>query len=149
MEISESEDQRIRAEARFLRGLYHLDLKMLFDKVPYLDETITYADGNYRVSNEESIWSDIEADFQYAADNLDDTAPNPGNANKWAAKSLLVKTYMQQAKFTEAQPLLEDIIANGVTSNGESYDLHDEYHWNFNAEHKNGPEAIFSVQMSV
>lgn len=147
--IPETSAQQIRAEAIFLRGVYHLEAKMTFGNIPYVDETISFGNDNYYVSNTEEVWPKIESDFQYAADNLNITKSDPGRANSWAAKAYLVKTYMFQAKFSEAQPLLNDIIANGVTSSGDPYDLHDEYHHNFDWEYRNGPEAVFPIQMSV
>ena len=47
----EPEDQkRIAAEARFLRGHYHFEAKKMWNKIPYIDETITYGNGNYHVA---------------------------------------------------------------------------------------------------
>lgn len=149
MQISKSEGERIRAEAQFLRGLYTLRLKMLFKNIPYVNETVTYANKNYLVSNQKPVWPKIEADFKYASKHLKDIAPHPGNANKWTAKSMLARTYMQEIKFKKALPLLINIINNGVTSSGEDYRLEKCYNWNFMVEHKNGPEAVFQVQMSV
>lgn len=140
---------QVEAEARFLRGVYYLYLAMFFKNVPWLDETITYADRNYFIPNTENIYPRIEADFQFAADNLTETKPEVGRANKWAAKSFLAKTYMFQNKFAEAKPILDDIIANGQTSNGLKYELLDHYNDNFVARGKNGSEAVFTVQMSV
>jgi hypothetical protein len=93
-ELDENEAIQIQAEARFLRGVYHLYAAMIFKNIPFVDETITYGEGNYFVSNLEPVWPKIEADFSFAADNLTETKSDVGRANKWAAKSFLVKTYM-------------------------------------------------------
>lgn len=140
---------QVEAEARFLRGVYYLYLAMFFKNVPWIDETITYAERNYFVTNTLDIYPKIEADFSFAADNLTETKSQVGRANKWAAKAFLVKTLMFQNKFSEAKVLLDDIIANGQTSNGLKYDLLKNYNDNFIARTKNGPEAVFTVQMSV
>lgn len=140
---------QVEAEARFLRGVYYLYLAMFFKNVPWLDETVTYADKNYYISNTENIYPKIEADFSFAADNLTETKSEVGRANKWAAKSFLAKTYMFQGKFSEAKAILDDVIANGQTSNGLKYQLLDHYNDNFVARGKNGSEAVFTVQMSV
>src|SRR5690606_24169661 len=103
----------------------------------------------YFVSNTANIYPQIEADFQFAADNLTETKAQVGRANKWAAKSFLAKTFMFQNKFAEAKPLLEEIIANGQTSNGLKYKLLDRYNENFITRTKHGSEAVFTVQMSV
>ncbi len=140
---------QVEAETRFLRGVYYLYLAMFFKNVPWIDETINYAERNYFVPNKENIYPRIEADFTFAADNLTATKTQVGRANKWAAKSFLAKTYMFQNKFAEAKPILDDIIANGQTSNGLKYQLLQRYNDNFIARTKNGSEAVFTVQMSV
>lgn len=140
---------QVEAEARFLRGVYYLYLAMFFKNVPWIDETVNYGARNYFVPNTEDIYPKIEADFGFAADNLTETKPEVGRANKWAAKAFLVKTYMFQNKFTQAKPILDDIIANGMTSNGLKYKLLDQYNDNFITRTKNGSEAVFTVQMSV
>ena len=48
-DISEVDQKRISAEARFLRAHYHFEAKKMWNKVPYIDESISYAAGNYRV----------------------------------------------------------------------------------------------------
>ena len=50
-DISAADVTRITAEARFLRGHYHFDLAKFFGNIPFIDETITYAAGNYMVAN--------------------------------------------------------------------------------------------------
>ncbi len=140
---------QIQAEARFLRGVYYTYLAMFFKNVPWIDEAVTYGEKNYYVSNTESIYPKIEADFTFAAEKLSETKSQVGRANKWAAKSFLAKIYMLQNKFAEGKVLLDEIITKGVTSNGLKYALLDKYNDNFIARTKNGAEAVFTVQMSV
>lgn len=147
-DISPEDQKNILAQTRFLRGFYHLEAKKIFNMVPYVDETITYADGNYNVPNNVDIWPKIEADFQFAVDNLPALQEAVGRANSWAAKTFLAKAYMFQHKYAEAKPLLEDVIANGVTPKGVKYTLV-KFSENFNAYTKNSSEAVFSVQQSV
>ncbi len=147
--ISTEEALQVEAEARFLRGIYYLYLTMLWKNVPWIDENISYSEGNYFVPNTEPVYPKIEADFDFAAKNLTATKQEVGRGNRWAAKSFLAKTYMFQKKFTEAKLLLDDIIANGQTSNGKKYDLLPKYGDNFRADKKHGPEAVFTAQMSV
>lgn len=148
-ELPESEATQIAAEARFLRGVYHFEAAKMWRNIPYLDETVSYESGNYLVGNTVSAWPMIEADFEFAANNLTPTKSQVGRVNSWAALAFLAKTYMFQLKFTEAKPLLENLINNGVTSNGLSYDLQPQYAWNFQVSHKNSAESVFAVQMSV
>jgi len=140
---------QLTSEARFLRALYHFEAVKMWKNVPWVDETITYASGNYFLSNSASIWPKIEADFQYAIANLPATQSDLGRANSWAAKAFLAKVFMFEQKFPEAYTLLKDIIANGKTSDGKKYALLPKYGDNFNAAFKNNSEDIFSAQMSV
>ena len=104
--MTADETLQVKAEATFLRAYYHLQLAMIYEHVPYVDETISFENGNYDVTNTEPIWPKIEADFQFAADNLSPTKPDAGRANSWAAKSFLAKVYMFEHEFTKAQTLL-------------------------------------------
>jgi len=138
----------IAGEAHFLRGYYHLDGKKVFNKFGYVGDSISFVNNNLNVPNDKDIWPAIEADFQFAIDNLPATQPNIGRANKWAAMAMLVKTYMFEHKYDKAQPLLDQLIANGTTAGGLKYHLVN-YESNFNAPQKNGPESVFACQMSV
>lgn len=140
------------AEARFLRGHFHFDAKKIFNKVPFIDETVT----NFRVSNEKSIWPEIEADFRYAFDHLPATQPLKGQANKWAAACYLAKCYMFEKNFTAAKALLDSVIpssygghGNGTNAQGQSYALMTNYDDNFNAATENNAEQVFQIQFSV
>ncbi|MEJ0103836.1 MAG: RagB/SusD family nutrient uptake outer membrane protein [Bacteroidota bacterium] len=147
--ITPEDALQLKAEAVFLRALFHFQGLRIFGHIPYLDETVSFENGNYNVSNTEPIWSKIEADFQFAADNLTETKPDAGRANSWAAKAFLAKTYMFEHKYAEAQPLLADIIAHGMTANGKKYGLVAKYEDNFDPATKNNEESVFAVQMDV
>lgn len=148
-DASATELVQLQAEARFLRGIYYLYLAMMWKNVPWIDETIDYSQRNYFVTNTVDIYPKIEADFEYAANNLNETKSQVGRGNKWAAKSFLAKTYMFQKKFDKAKVLLDDIIVNGKTSNNKKYGLQPKYGDNFKVVTKHSEEAVFSVQNSV
>ncbi|WP_158856190.1 RagB/SusD family nutrient uptake outer membrane protein [Lunatibacter salilacus] len=147
--ISPENAIQVEAEARFLRGVYHLEAALMWKNIPFLDETISFGNNNFNVSNTQPVWDRIEADFIFAGDNLTETKGEVGRANRWAAKSFLVKTFMFQQKFNEAKPVLDDIILNGVTTNGIKYDLNAHYFDNFRPSTKHGPEQVFAVMHSV
>lgn len=153
-DIAAADTVKYVAEARFLRGFYHFEGKKMWNNFPYVGEDISYANGNLNVPNYENgayinIWPQIEADFKYAVDNLPNTQPNIGRANKWAAMAFLAKTYMYQNNYTAAKPLLDQIIASGTTSDGTKYQLATTYQTNFNPAQKNSPESVFACQTSV
>jgi starch-binding outer membrane protein, SusD/RagB family len=144
-DISDTERAQIEAEARFLRGHYHFELKKMFNMVPYIDETV-YNPNNLestKVKNDQDIWPQIEADLQAAYGVLPVKQTQPGRASKWAAAATLAKAHLFQKEYAEAKTLLEEIVAS------TQFKLVDSYHDNFRATTNNNAESIFEVQYSV
>jgi len=147
-DISDETRTGIIAQARFLRGFYHFELKKIFNNIIYTDETV--GPQNTEVSNTVDAWPRIEDDLKFAADNLPDSWGNDvGRANKWAAKALLAKAYMYEHKLSDAYPILQDLIANGKTAGGAKYALNPHFYSNFNPAQKNSAESVFAAQTSV
>jgi hypothetical protein len=146
--VTAADKTRLSAEARFLRGFYYLELKKAFGNVPYVDETMT-SEQAISVPNNVDIYPKIEADFQYAADNLPGAQSAVGRANSWAAKAFLAKTLLFQNKHAQALPIFTDVITNGQTSNGLKYALVPNYADFFKAENENNSESIFAAQTAV
>lgn len=147
--VTDADKKQLSGEARFLRGHYYFELKRAFNMVPYVDETVDYGTGIEAVPNNVDIWPKIEADFTYAQANLPAVQNAVGRANSWAAAAYLAKTYMYQKKFAQAKTLYDQIIANGVTSNGLKYGLVANFADNFNAAKDNGPESVFAIQAAA
>lgn len=147
-DIPDADKAVIAGEARFLRGHFHFEAKKMWNNVPYADETTTETSNVDEQGNYVDVWPQIEADFQFAVDNLPETQPHAGRANKSAAKAYLAKVYMFQSKYNQAKPILEDLIANGQTAKGEKYGLMN-YEANFNAAQDNSKESVFAYQASV
>lgn len=142
-DLTDAQKSRIAGEARFLRGHYYFELRKMYFRVPWIDETTE--DPNQ--PNDSEIWPNIEADFQFAFDNLPETRGERARANRWAAAAYLAKTYVYQEKWSEAKALYDQIIPNGVTTQGVSYDLANGYWDNWNPALEDGlPEAVFSIQ---
>lgn len=146
---------RITAEARFLRGYFHFEAWKVFRNVPYIDETINYANDNYNVSNvDESgnyidITPKILADFDYAYQNLQGTMPAVGRANKWAARAFWGKVQLYVKNYTDALTAFQDVMTNGTNAAGTKYALLDNYRDVFDAAHDNSSESVFAIQSSV
>jgi hypothetical protein len=146
--VTDADKTRLRAEARFLRGFYYFELKKAFGNVPYVDESMT-AEEAIAVPNDRDIYPQIEADFQFAIDNLPATQGAAGRANSWAAKAFLAKVYLFQKKYADARTLFTDVIENGVTAKGEKYGLMASYADFFKAENDNNRESVFAAQTAV
>jgi hypothetical protein len=144
-DMTDDEKTVAAAQTRALRGHYYLELKKLWNMIPFVDENALET----RLPNDKDIWPDIENDFKYAAENLPETFAEIGRINKWAAKAYLAKVYMYQRKYSDAKPILDDIIANGVTTKGDKYGLMDCVREVFDMAFENNKECVFSCQMSV
>lgn len=138
-DINETDRSRLIAEARFLRGHFHFDLKKIWDKIPFVDEKAT----DYRLSNKEDAWPHIQADFAYAIAHLPVKPALKGQISKGAAEAYLAKCYLFQNDFIQAKPLLETVIRD------RGYSLAPYFWHNFNASFENNSETIFQIQMSV
>lgn len=137
--ISDSFRKMRMAEARFLRGFYHFELRKIFGKVPYLDEMLD----DTRVGNQDNILPKIQDDFSYASAHLLKTMEQPGRATKGAAQAYLGITKMWEQDWSSAKIYFDSVITSG------RYHLNPTYHDNFNAEVRNSPESILEVQLSV
>ena len=143
-DISAAETARLAGEARMLRGHFYFDLKKHFNSVPVFDETVLAADIPL-VPNTTDVFPQIEADFQFAYDNLP-AVNGAGRVNKWAAAAYMGKAKLYQNKFGEAKTWFDDVIANGVTSNGLKYALLDDYAQIYNAENDQHAESVMDVE---
>ncbi len=132
---------QIRAEARFLRGYYHMEAIKLWDYVPYIDENNTEA----LAPNDHIPWPEVEADFDFAYKTLPESPRNGqvGRATKWAAAALLGKAKLFQQDYAAAKPYFDDIINNGP------YELAPSFHDNFRTAGDNNSESIFQIQAAV
>jgi starch-binding outer membrane protein, SusD/RagB family len=127
------------AEAKYLRALYYMELKRMWNNIPYIDETVT----EFRVPNDKDIWPNITKDAQDAAAGLPASQADIGRATKWTATALLGKILIYQKKFAEAETAFDAVI------NSKAYKLMDKYGDNFNPEFRNNSEGVIVVQQSV
>ena len=92
---------------RFLRGHFYFLLKILFNQIPYVDETLQKSAASYgAVSNvaltSDELWTKIANDFKFAASNLPVTQSQVGRATKGAAQAYYAKTMLYQAYTQDA-----------------------------------------------
>lgn len=144
-DISAADAARLAGEARLLRGHFYFDLKKHFNSVPWVDESIEAAEIS-SIANSADVWSKIEADFQFAYDNLPAVQGQAGRVNKWAAAAYMGKAKLYQKDYAGAKQWFDNVIANGVTPSGDKYALLDNYASIYNAEFDNHAEAVFDVE---
>lgn len=144
-DISAADAARLAGEARLLRGHFYFDLKKHFNSVPWVDESVAAAEIS-SIANSADVWSKIEADFQFAYDNLPAVQGQAGRVNKWAAAAYMGKAKLYQKDYAGAKQWFDNVIANGVTPSGDKYALLDNYASIYNAEFDNHAEAVFDVE---
>lgn len=133
--------EAIIAETRFLRAYYYFELVKWFGPVPLKETRFELGDETTIPRSPVSeVYALIEADLQYAVDNLEYTAPQVGRVTKGAAQALLGKAYLYQDKFSDAANVLDNLIQFGP------YDLVDDYNTIFENAGENGIESVFEVQ---
>lgn len=147
-----------QAELRFLRGHSYFMLKRIFNKVPFIDETMTQ-EQILQTSNDltnDALWNKIADDFKFAMDNLPEKQTQIGRANKNAAAAYLAKVRLYQAyeqdanhNVTTINPAhLQEVVDLTGTVMGK-YSLQPDYGENYLDGYDNGVESIFAVQFSL
>lgn len=132
----------VLAQARFLRAYYYFELVKWFGDVPFaVDRRIQFGD-QFSIARtpKAEIYTQLEQDLIFAADNLPYVQSETGRITKGAAQALLGKVYLFQDKFIEAGAVLEDLIDNGP------YDLLSDYSIMFENDNENNIESVFEVQ---
>ncbi len=149
--ITEDEYNSFIAQARALRGFYHLEAYRLWaDRtsgmyVPYVDENTDPK----TVTNTEDIRDKIIEDLM-AGTQLPNDMKQVGRFNKTVSEVFLAKAYMQMYNdYAKALPLLADAEANGTNPAGQKAELDPLYGEIFDIEKRNGVESIYTVQYSV
>ena len=141
--INNSEDPSIftsqLAQARFLRGHYNFELQRMWVNVPYISDE-NYGASEFNQPNNGPIWSQIEADFSFAANNLETSRSAFGRPIRSAAQAYLGRTLLYQGKWAEALTQLEAVIGSG------DYALNSDFSANFAGE--NSSEMIFAIQFA-
>lgn len=158
--LSDAKKLELRAETRFLRGHYYFLLKRVYNNIPWIDETTTEIRQPNTVNNDGvtfvDVWPQITADFEFAKTNLAATQTDLGRPNKWAAACYYAKIMIWRQNFgnitdgySKALVVLNDVMANGITSKGDRYGLQSNYYRNFSAVYENSLESVWAVQHSV
>lgn len=152
--------QQRLAEVRFLRAHFYFLLKILFNRIPYIDESIPktkYDTISNRSYSSDALWTKIANDFKFAADNLPVTQAEVGRITKGAAQSYLAKTLLYQAYKQDDQNNVTTIdqaklqqvntYCDSVINSGK-YALSADFANNFLSQYENGPESVFAIQFS-
>lgn len=135
---------RLTAEARFLRALFNFEARLVFgDKIPILTEETENPAEVSNVNPEGAVLAHIISDLEYAWQNLPETQGQVGRPTRYAAMALAARAYLQDLRYSDAKPLLDNIINSG------NYELMPNFHDNYKIVHNNNAESIFEIQAAV
>ncbi|PHS68399.1 MAG: RagB/SusD family nutrient uptake outer membrane protein [Flavobacterium sp.] len=154
LDLFEDQDRRkrVEGEAKFLRGLEHFDLVRFFGKQYQsgggnsqlgvsilLTTTLNEIVENPRSSVEE-VYNQVINDLNDAVSLL----PNSNGvfADKYAAKALLARVYLQQQKYSSARDAANEVIQNSGHSLTADFDAA------FNND-TDSSEDIFAIQVTL
>ncbi|HEV8083297.1 MAG TPA: RagB/SusD family nutrient uptake outer membrane protein [Chitinophagaceae bacterium] len=135
--------QRILAEAKFLRSHYYFELVNIFGEVPVILKPLPPDQLQIAQSTIQQIFETvIEPDLTDAATHLpvNYTGADVGRVTSGAATALLAKAYLFESKWDKAATTAAKIVNSNV------YDLMPLYTQNFNQRFKNNKESIFEIQ---
>ncbi len=144
--LSDTRAKQVEGELKALRAWFHFQANKIFEKIPYVRTPTELGDlAPEAVPNDSPGWDEMEADLQFAIDNLPVTKYNneKGRINKYAAEAIKAQAHMYQKEYVLAKPLLDDIINSNVFS------LVPEFYWNFDMTHENNAESIFELQCTT
>lgn len=145
---SEYDKKDIRiAEMRFLRAHFYFNLKIIYNRIPFFDETVSDPSAYASISNKEfssdQLWKKILGDFKAAYDALPDTPSDIARPAKMTARAYMAKVYLYQGKWKECADAADDVIDSG------KYHLLPNFRDLFLPDNDNCTEIVFSVQASI
>lgn len=109
-DFSGSRKIEVEAEARFLRGYYHMILSMMHGGIPVY-KTPIQSPVQARQSTKE-VYELVLADFDFAYKNLPNRAKIVGHVNKWTAAGFLAKAYTYLASSKMSGKNFDDLEIN-------------------------------------
>jgi starch-binding outer membrane protein, SusD/RagB family len=152
--VSPSVKKMAIAEARFMRALAYRYLVMNWGEVPVITNNLDYLkDTTLRKNTIPSIWRFITREMRALANDLPETAAQPGRVTKWSAEAMLARFYLTRAGVeatgvnARKQEFLDSAkyFAQRVISNSGAQ-LLSSYENLFKFPYDNNKESLFELQ---
>jgi starch-binding outer membrane protein, SusD/RagB family len=148
LNLEESVNNRLVAEARFIRAFSYFHLVRMFGDLPYIDFFITNPELVKEINKtpEATIYQGILADLEFAKQWLPDQQPNNirSRATKGTAASFLASVHLTLHDYPKAYEEAKWVIDN---KGRFGYDLEPDFQNLFRAELSNNMrEHIFAVE---
>ena len=144
IQVGDESVELLKAEARFLRGVYYFNLVRSFGGLSIVDRQLEQTEQTPPRSDIDATYAFIQKDVEYAMGILPPKSVQPissmGRATRDAAKAFLAKTYLYQKNWQQAYNLTKEIIESG------EYNLKTPYDKIFTEDGENSSESVFEVQ---
>lgn len=142
---NESLRNRIIAEAKVLRAYHYFELVRNFGGVPLILSMVMPEEANGLTrSSVSETYAQIEKDLEESIPHLPTrsqySASDMGRIAKGTAQGILGKVYLTQAKYSEAETVLSQVISSG------EYELLPEFGQVWSVEHNNSKEGLLEIQ---
>ncbi len=136
---------RVLAEASFLRAMYYFRLVRLFGGVPIVNHLIkAQSDWKQPRATEGEVYDQIYTDLKFAINYLPErngyVAADLGRATKGSARALLMKAYLNNHDYTNAKLQGDSIVISN------QYTLVSNYNTIFTVAGENNSESVFEIQ---
>ncbi len=162
IDMDEKHKSRLMGELYFIRGFWLFRLGYMFGTAPLTTKPLDISEldlpnstreasfvsgkkvNKYKVTKSD-LFDQAEADFKLALEHeLADknTGDLVGRADKGTIKAYLTQIYLYEHRWSEAKPLLEDIMSYG-------YELLPDFKDLFDGTHDNSIESVFEVQYTA
>jgi starch-binding outer membrane protein, SusD/RagB family len=146
MDVAASIKNKYVAEAKFMRGVFYLNLVSGWGEVPIINKLPTTPEDYYKAkSSKDSVWLQVVNDFTESANDLPETRSGSelGRATKGAALAFLGRAYLYQSNYDKTVEVLQSVVDKASDYN---YALLDSFAWLFDGQHENSQEAVFEIQ---
>ncbi|MFV0606902.1 MAG: RagB/SusD family nutrient uptake outer membrane protein [Niabella sp.] len=139
--LTNAEKTKLIGRLQFLRSLNLFNAVRLWGDVPMVTEYVVSDENLYPARTPKAqVYAFIEDQLYKAATTLPVTETEYGFPTKGAAQSLLAKVFLTEEKWTNANNLLDTVIASNT------YSLLPNYMDVFDITKENNAEEIFSIQ---
>jgi len=145
MNSTEPNNERLKAEAMFLRAMYYFNLVRLYGGVPIISNQCQPFNAMVRNSVAE-VYNFIESDLLTAIPNLplksELESDQPYRATSGAARTLLAKAYLYQQDWSHAIEQLNEIV------NSNEYNLLPVFSDLWKEENEHNAESIYELEFN-
>lgn len=118
--MGDEDKARLEGELRFLRGYFYFELVKRYKEVIIYDEDLTKITRDKALSTEAEGWDFVQADLDYAAENLPAAAQAAGRLDKGMAYALTTRAMLYAKRY-------DAVIAAAAEVEALGYALEDNY----------------------